>query len=57
MSRIISIGKQDFVSLRKNPKKKIMMPSCWHGEYQKRRADIMDLHLKEKCVDRIVRRY
>ena len=48
MSRIISIGKQDFVSLRKNPKKKIMMPNCWHGEYQKRRSDIMDLHLKEK---------
>lgn len=28
--------------------KKIMMPNCWHGEYQKRRSDIMDLHLKEK---------
>lgn len=28
--------------------KKNMMPNCWHGEYQKRRSDIMDLHLKEK---------
>ena len=27
---------------------KNMMPNCWHGEYQKRRSDIMDLHLKEK---------
>lgn len=31
-------------------KEKIMMPNCWHGEYQKRRSDIMDLHLKEKNV-------
>lgn len=37
--------------------RKIMMPNCCFGEYQKRRSDIMDLHLKEKCVDRIVRRY
>ena len=29
-------------------KEKNMMPNCWHGEYQKRRSDIMDLHLKEK---------